>query len=419
MKIAGIIAEYNPFHKGHEYQIRYTREVLGADYVIAVMSGDFVQRGTPALLPKHVRAEMALRSGIDLVLELPASVSCASAEFFAQGGVSLLDGLGVVDMLCFGSEEGEMTLFYMIADILKEEPESYRLTLQNLLKKGMPFPAARSEALRTYFSQYPSAVSAEKLQNFLSTPNNILGLEYCKALCRLNSSIRPVTLKRIGSGYHDTSLDHPAAPSASGIREYLKKPELKATQEQAVKNALEQLIPASALTVFSRMVADGVWLCEDDLDVLLHYRLLSETAEGLCQYLDLSPDLAARIIRLRNQYQGFTQFTELLKTKELTYTRIQRALLHIVLNLRDAQTDVPYARVLGFRKSAGPLLKEIKKEGKIPLVTKLSDTEKQADSASLRLLHETVYTSNIYECLLSKKAGRSFAHEYEKQIVII
>ena len=151
MKTAGIIAEYNPFHKGHEYQIRYTKEKLKADYVIVAMSGDYVQRGTPALISKHTRAEMALRCGADLVLEMPVSISTASAEAFAMGGVSLLDSLGIVDILCFGSESGEISALKELAEILVEEPEEYKKLLKSFLSEGLTFPAARSQALTEYF----------------------------------------------------------------------------------------------------------------------------------------------------------------------------------------------------------------------------------------------------------------------------
>ena len=150
MKVVGIIAEYNPFHRGHEYQIRYAKETLGADYVIVATSGDFVQRGAPALMPKHLRAEMALLGGADLVLELPVQVSTASAEGFAAGGVSLLDGLGIVDELCFGSECGDTEILMETARILVAEPPVYRDFLQKNLREGMSFPLARSRALTSY-----------------------------------------------------------------------------------------------------------------------------------------------------------------------------------------------------------------------------------------------------------------------------
>ena len=223
MKTAGIIAEYNPFHKGHEYQIRYTKEKLKADYVIVAMSGDYVQRGTPALISKHVRAEMALRCGADLVLEMPVSISTASAEAFAMGGVSLLDSLGVVDMLCFGSESGEISALRELAEILVEEPKEYKKLLKSFLSEGLTFPAARSQALTEYFKN-PRNFNGDdfdgvltpllnEVTQILNTPNNILGIEYCKALLRLNSQIRPVTIRREGMGYHETTV--PEGDSAS------------------------------------------------------------------------------------------------------------------------------------------------------------------------------------------------------------
>ena len=178
MKTAGIIAEYNPFHTGHEYQINYIKEKLRTDYIVIAMSGDFVQRGTPALFSKYVRAEMALRSGADLVLELPVSISSASAELFARGGVQLLDGLGVTDILCFGSECGDTDALMELAKILAEEPEAFQDALRRNLKDGMTFPKARSMALSAVFPE------AEKYQQLLSSPNNILGIEYCKAILR-------------------------------------------------------------------------------------------------------------------------------------------------------------------------------------------------------------------------------------------
>ena len=212
MKTAGIIAEYNPFHTGHEYQINYIKEKLRTDYVVIAMSGDFVQRGTPALFSKYVRAEMALRSGADLVLELPVSISSASAELFARGGVQLLDGLGVTDILCFGSECGDTDALMELAKILAEEPEAFQDALRRNLKDGMTFPKARSMALSAVFPE------SEKYQQLLSSPNNILGIEYCKAILRENSSISPVSIKREGNDYHENTLFENHFPSASAIR---------------------------------------------------------------------------------------------------------------------------------------------------------------------------------------------------------
>ena len=410
MKTAGIIAEYNPFHQGHQRQISFIREQLGADYIIAVMSGDFVQRGTPALLPKHARAEAALRCGVDLVLELPVSCATASAELFARCGVDILDGIGVTDYLCFGSEEGEIPIFLKTAELLTEEPEEYKIRLKAALRTGTTFPAARSQALASCALPYGITTDPDSYHHFLSEPNNILGIEYCKALLGRKSRIQPVTLKRIGAGYHEQNLSPESAPSASGIRAALKKHH---------STDFQGLLPESSLEVLNSSVAKNRIIFEEDLNLLLAYCLFSETKESLSQYLDVSPELASRIIRLRNQYSGFLQFAALLKTKELTQTRIQRALLHIVLHIRTVPDSPGYARVLGFRKSAAPLLSAIKKEGTIPLLTKTADAAQLLPKKTFQTLEETVFASNIYETLLSAKSHTSFIHEHQKPVIIL
>ena len=433
MKTVGIIAEYNPFHKGHEYQIQYAKEKLHADYTIVAMSGDFVQRGTPALFPKHLRTEMALRCGADLVLELPVSVSTASAEFFAQGGVQLLDSLGVVDMLCFGSEAGKISGLMELAHLLTKEPPAYQILLKEFLSKGMSFPTARSSAILEYFKNpeiFPGddfggvlLPPSHEISKILSEPNNILGIEYCKALIRLNSSMKPVTIQREGHGYHDTELSPGHFASATAIRKMAadinagSKADSENTEELITKAA--EYLPINIGDLFSNALETKEFLTESDLDVLLHYALLRENSESISQYLDLSPELSQRILNCRNSYQGFSQFVSLLKTRELTYTRIQRGLLHLLLGIRTAPGFLPYARVLGFRRESSPLLKAIKQNCRIPLITKLADASSLLDESGLKLLEETVFASNLYEALLSHKTGRSFLHEYQKQLVIL
>ena len=436
MKTAGIIAEYNPFHKGHEYQIRYTKEKLKADYVIVAMSGDYVQRGTPALISKHVRAEMALRCGADLVLEIPVSISTASAEAFAMGGVSLLDSLGVVDMLCFGSESGEISALRELAEILVEEPEEYKKLLKSFLSEGLTFPAARSQALTEYFKN-PRNFNGDdfdgvltpllnEVTQILNTPNNILGIEYCKALLRLNSQIRPVTIRREGMGYHETTVPDGNSTVASPD---LQSPTDFFASATAIRNlilrdspdpdALASQIPGQAFPVFQKAVNSGEFLTENSLDSILSYCLMKENVKSLSSYMDVSEDLARRIINQQNLLLSFSQSVSVLKTRELTQTRIQRALLHIILNIHTAPTQIPFARVLGFRKESSELLSQIKKHSRIPLITKLADAQKLLDSEGNQILSETVFSSNLYEKLLCLKTGRKFCHQSQKQLIII
>ena len=435
MKVTGIIAEYNPFHKGHKYQIDYCKKKLNSDYVIVAMSGDYVQRGTPALLPKHVRAEMALRCGADLVLEMPVSVSTASAEAFAMGGVSMLDGLHIVDSLCFGSEYGEVSALMELAEILVEEPEEYRQLLKEFLSNGLSFPSARCQALTEYFKNPHNFTGDDfdgvltpllnQIVQILNSPNNILGIEYCKALLRLKSNIKPVTLKRQGMGYHETlaetdgsdrfsCTDGSTFASASAIRELLKA----TLTPETISRIASQVPDETSLLLASSLQRNG-FLTEDALDPLLSYCILKENADSFCSYLDVSRDLAERIMNRSNELNGFLQAASFLKTKELTQSRIQRALLHIILGIREVPATVPYARVLGFRRESITLLKEIKDSSSIPLITKLADANSLLDESGRSLLYETVFSSNLYEKLLCRKNGRNFVHEYQKQLVIL
>lgn len=402
MKTVGIIAEYNPFHTGHKYQLDQIRQMLHADYIVIAMSGDFVQRGTPALFPKHLRTRMALSCGADLVVELPVSVSTASAEGFAKGAVRLLFGLGVTDVLCFGSESTDTQLLMELARILLKEPEPYRQLLTESLKEGLSFPAARSNAL-TLYTHNP------QLAALLSKPNTILGIEYCKAILSLKSSIQPYALKREGSGYHDTDLSD-TFPSASGIRTQLFKEPLACFQDQ---------IPSPAFSVFKKAIEEGLYLTESDLDPLYRYRLLLETPDSLQQYLDMSEDLARRICTCAWEYSTFSEFASKVKTKNITQTRIQRALLHALLQIRHTPSDFHYARILGFRKSSSSLLSQIKKRGSMPLLSKAADAALLLPPADNALFQETVFASNLYQTMLSQKTGQPFIHEYSQPVVIL
>ena len=412
MKTVGIIAEYNPFHTGHEYQITYTKEKLGADFVVVAMSGDFVQRGTPALFSKYTRAKMALLCGADLVLELPVSVSTASAELFAKGGVQLLDSLGVIDELCFGSECGDAQALMELAEIFTEEPVEFKSALRQNLKNGLAFPKARSMAIAAVLPD------SHKFQQLLSSPNNILGIEYCKAILREHSAITPVAIKREGNAYHENTLSENSFPSASAIRNALFNPH---TDRDSLLKLSRQFLPPSCQELFLQTIQEGLFLGESDFDLLYRYCLLQETEENLCTYLDMSPSLTRRVLACKNQYETFSQFTLLLKTKEITHTRIQRALLHILLHIQDTPATIPYARVLGFRKSSSALLNKIKKQGTIPLLTKLSDAKKilEQNSDFLKILRETTFASNLYETTIAQKKNTACIHEYSQQIIIL
>lgn len=423
MKIAGIIAEYNPFHTGHAYHIRETREKTGADFVIAVISGDFVQRGGPAFLPKHLRAEMALAGGADLVFELPSACSCESAEFFARSGVELLHGLGCVDTLSFGSESGDIRLFQSLGNYLTEESPAFRQQLQNGLKSGLSYPAARRDAL---FAVWDGAKDYDvDWTGFLSSPNNILGVEYCKALAKLKSPIQPVTVQRKGNGYHEQQLNQ-EFPSASALRNSWTETSLKETADKVTVTELssEQFsglsggFPPEVWEVLRKHSAWNQTITEQDFSMLIRWMLYAADPETLCSYQDLSPDLVQRLINTRGQYENFSQYAGLLKTKELTYSRICRALFHALLGIREVP-PVTYARLLGFRRQAAPALSKIKQNGTLPLLTKLADASSILSPESLKFLEADTRIAHLYEAVASEKYHRNFIHEYTRQLVIL
>ena len=402
MKVAGIIAEYNPFHKGHKYQLDRLRELAGPDYIIVAMSGDFLQRGTPALMDKYTRARMSLLQGADLILELPACYATSSAEAFARGGILLLAATGLTDMLCFGAESDDLDRLKNLALLLNREPDWYRSALLSSLKKGRSFPTARAEALPEY-------------ADLLNQPNNILAVEYLKAMEDLAPAMKPLLIQRAGSGYHDTDITAPLA-SASAIREKLLHNDLTDW------SALAEALPESSLKIMQEYEKDSAFLQEDDFSQLLHYCLLRETKESLTGYLDMTEDLANRIDSRKKDFTSWSSFCQLCNTKDTTYARISRVLTHILLNIRaeDQKPDtLPYLRVLGFRRSAAPLLTQLKSCAKAPIITSPAAAEGQLTAQGLAMLHTDIHASDLYRCIATDKTGRAYSNEYQRKLLIV
>lgn len=387
MIITGLITEYNPFHNGHLYHLEEARKRTGADFLVAVMSGDFVQRGAPAAADKFCRTRMALLAGADLVLELPVFYACGSAEYFASGAVSLLDSLGCVDFLCFGSECGELSPLMAAADALSLESPDYQMRLRAELKSGKTFPAAREAAFLACQETLPES-------GVLSSPNNLLGIEYLKALSRLGSSIRPVCVKRIGD-YHSQELTG-AFSSASAIRHSLsggKSPERLAAS-----------MPPRILDVFIEALKNKPLPSLDDYSQTIQYLLLkAQSWEELSKIQDFSPELARRMFSLRGRFVSASDFAAMAKSKQYTLSRIRRCLAHLLLDIRAADVERArscgwnaYARVLGFRKSSGPLLAEIKKKSALPLITKLADAPSLLTDPGRRMLDADLFASSVW-----------------------
>lgn len=413
MKTVGLITEYNPFHNGHAYHIEKAKMLTGADRVIVVMSGDFVQRGAPAVMPKHLRTESALLSGASLIIELPVCFATGSAEYFAQGSISLLNQLGCIDSICFGSECGDLHLLKEIAQILADEPIEYQTALKQALKEGASFPAARQEALNIY---------SDKYSEIIASPNNILGIEYLKALAKIHSKMEPFTIKRIGAGYHDMDIDGQFS-SATAIRsDIYQLADVNSSSESLPLTHIQTQVPSSCHELMKKNYQTRYPVKADDFSLLLKAKLLSETAGSLSHYLDMSPELANRILRLRNDYLSFEQFCDLLKTKELTRSRISRSFIHVLLGITNdwltaMKAPAPYARILGFRRDHAGLLGILKRTSDIPLIT--SPARAVLADTAYQMLELDIYASDLYESVITDLYGTPFHNELTKQIIKI
>lgn len=361
MKKVGIVAEFNPFHNGHKYLIERAKELSSADYTIIAMSGDFVQRGTPAFMDKYDRTRVALENGADLVLMLPVSISTSSAEGFATGAIKMLYEAGV-DTICFGVEGAEDILpaIKKIARHLSDESEEYKELLQAELKDGNSFPVARANALTKTMSL------SEGEKAILETPNNQLAIEYIKACDRIGCDMEYIAVSRTDKGYHSMESEGSFA-SASMIREGLMN-----ARSCDQKYQISRLLPGYEIEKF-------VYDYNTRLNDFLLYALLGlkqkveQEKNDFPDILDLTPDLCDRILGLLPEYKDFHQFAALVKNKSITYTRVCRVLIHILLGISNMDVEVKYLRVLGAREGAKSLIGEITRSSRLPVVTQLAE----------------------------------------------
>lgn len=388
MTVAGIIAEYNPFHNGHLFHIEETRRLTGCSHVIVIMSGSFVQRGAPALIDKHLRAKMALCHGADLVLELPCPYASASAERFATGAVEILDRLNMVDMLSFGSENTDLEQITRTANALCEETPDFSKKLQKGLQTGLTFAQARAAAL-------PAEYAA-----LLSRPNTLLGVEYCRALRKRHSPIRPLAVPRRGSGHHDTGLTGPAA-SASALRGLFQHTSFK----NEIPRQLSRHMPADAADMLYDRYRQNGLVFTDDFSQLLQYRILLQPDDALLACPDVSPELLNRIRRCQYAFASFNQFADLLKTRNMTHSRIRRSLIQILLNIH-GYPPINEVRVLGFRRESASLLSEIHKKSSLRLLT--SQNESTYD----------ISADILYDMVQCRKTERDMIPEWSKPLQI-
>jgi len=378
MNVVGIIAEYNPFHEGHAYQIQKAKEQCGAEFAVVVMNGDFVQRGEPAIFDKYTRTKEALLGGADLIFELPVRFGLSSAGDFAMGGVLALNALPFVTHLCFGTETGDLTPLLQAATFLCGEPDSYRTRVKHFVKQGILYPKARSLAL--------AAESGLPTETW-DSPNNILGLEYCVALQKLHSKIKPFTIRREGQGYHDN--DTPALsdfPSATFLREKIRKAGEKEN------------------------------LSLSDFSSLIGYSLL--TAKDLCRIKDITPDLSDRIRNELPKYREINEFVKTIKNPSLTTGRIKRSFFQCLFDIEKEEPVMPYLRVLGMKKEASSLLSQ-KENASCQILTKLAFDVPKMDDTAKKLFAKDLLASDLYRQVFCHKYNQTLPNEYQHSPIVL
>lgn len=378
MNVVGIIAEYNPFHEGHAYQIQKAKEQCGAEFAVVVMNGDFVQRGEPAIFDKYTRTKEALLGGADLIFELPVRFGLSSAGDFAMGGVLALNALPFVTHLCFGTETGDLTPLLQAATFLCDEPDSYRTRVKHFVKQGILYPKARSLAL--------AAESGLPTETW-DSPNNILGLEYCVALQKLHSKIKPFTIRREGQGYHDN--DTPALsdfPSATFLREKIRKAGEKEN------------------------------LSLSDFSSLIGYSLL--TAKDLCRIKDITPDLSDRIRNELPKYREINEFVKTIKNPSLTTGRIKRSFFQCLFDIEKEEPVMPYLRVLGMKKEASSLLSK-KENASCQILTKLAFDVPKMDDTAKKLFAKDLLASDLYRQVFCHKYNQTLPNEYQHSPIVL
>jgi predicted nucleotidyltransferase len=412
MIITGISTEYNPFHNGHLYHLAQARKISRSDGVICIMSGNFVQRGRPALLDKWARTKMALKNGVDLILELPLIYSIRSAEYFALGAIQLLTATGIVNYLVFGSELGKIEPFLALARVLNKEKPYFKKRLKIHLQTGLSYPKARENALFDYLSrevkEFP--LDEEEIRQIIASPNNILGLEYIKSLEQIKSSIKPLTIQRIKSSYHSEELSGTMA-SATAIRKKITEEEL---------TAIKKFIPEKSWKILQEEISLGkAPINEDCLGTLILARLRQIKREELLSYAEIENGLENRIIEAAHKNGTLFQLISHIKTRAFTWTRIQRNLLHILFGLDDSafqffdEKGPSYLRVLGFNQQGEKIMTSLMKHSRLPVIIQpanfLTDIDLKNNDPLIRSLSYDLLASDLY-CLLRPDPAQRSGH---------
>lgn len=405
--ILGIVSEYNPFHNGHLHHLEVSKQLANSDFTIAVMSGNFVQRGDTSLIDKWTKAEMALRAGIDLVIELPTVYAISSAENFADGAVKILNSLGVVDYISFGSEIGEITPLNDVANILYKEPKEFSALILAQLRSGLSYPKAREIALTQFFG------SSKKYTEILNNPNNILAVEYLKSLKRHRSSITPITIKRDYSDYNSDKVKKGVA-SATAIRTMIKN-----------KKNVHYVVPYETYELLDECIEQGRIV--KDLSVFekqIIYTLRKMSIQEIAKIPDVSEGLENKIKAAANTCNNLEELIANIKSKRYTQSRIQRILLYVLLDIRQKDINnskkvTPYIRVLGFNKHGKRIISAIAEANpKLNIIVSVKKFMEASSNTNLKsMIEKDILATNIYTLGYQNQSPANL--DYTKKVIEI
>ena len=395
MKILGLIVEYNPFHNGHLYHLKKSLEITNSTHSIAVMSGNFLQRGEPALFDKYKRAEMAVSNGVDLVVELPTLYACQSAEIFAHGAITLLNSLNCIDSICFGSEHGDIDLLVEISKILINEPDKFKTLFKKNLDEGILFALARSKALSEYMLNHTNLnIYENKLNDVLSTPNNILGIEYIKSLLKHKSTIRPYSITRIQADYNSETIESNIC-SATAIRKTLK--------EYNTLDSISNVVPIKTFELISKSIDNNFNPMFDEYYFDTIRELVIRDLNILNSYFDVNEGIENKIYKSVFSCKNIFELQQSIKSKRYTLTKVKRILNNILLGItKDDMNTVknimklPYVRILAFNDKGREIIKQIKLNSEIKIINKFSNVNFEDDKVFETLIKYDIKATNMY-----------------------
>lgn len=406
--VLGIIAEYNPFHNGHLYHLNESKRITNSDYCIAIMSGNFTQRGEVSIVDKWEKAKIAIANGVDLVIELPTLYAISSAENFASGAIKILNSLEIVDYISFGSESNDITLLDDIADVLASEPAQYKTLLSHELARGESYPKARENAVMMYLND------VRRFANVLSSPNNILGIEYLKALKRQKSDIQPISIKREGAKYNDTTIPRGSRfASATAIRNFC----------QSIDDItpIQRFVPETTFNILEENFKKGSFVKNlSAFDKEIIYTLRKMSTNEIANLPDVSEGLQFSLENGANQCNSVIELLSIIKSKRYTQTRLQRILLYAILDItkKDMEMSVsttPYIRILGFDEKGQELLSEIsKKNRKLEIITSVKKFMDKKSNNNLKLMMEKdIWATAVYTLGFEydSKANLDYTHK--------